>query len=159
MPLSRNWLRDYSQVCRIQASGESYYYWCSLWKAVDIASLKKVQLQVGFHHQRIVCSQWLSVLDNHQYVYGTGIPCSSVLTWPMMPITEDVFAGSWLRDGGIWGHCGKAWCLPSGMHYLEHSFGSSFIFFSLFRWNTSTTPRDMVTVKMRGTMTGVYAGP
>jgi Heterokaryon incompatibility protein Het-C len=32
-------------------------------------------------------------------------------------------------------------------------------FFSLFRRNTSTTPRVMVTVKMRGTMIGDYAGP
>jgi hypothetical protein len=30
---------------------------------------------------------------------------------------------------------------------------------SLFRRNTSTTPRAMVTVKMRGTMIGDYAGP
>lgn len=44
-------------------------------------------------------------------------------------------------------------CILSNTTSEDHSF------FSLFRRNTSTTPRAMVTVKMRGTMIGDYAGP
>jgi hypothetical protein len=43
-------------------------------------------------------------------------------------------------------------CILSNTTSEDHSF-------SLFRRNTSTTPRAMVTVKMRGTMIGDYAGP
>jgi Heterokaryon incompatibility protein Het-C len=43
--------------------------------------------------------------------------------------------------------------IPSNTTSENHSF------ISLFRRNTSTTPRAMVTVKIRGSMIGDYAGP
>jgi len=44
-------------------------------------------------------------------------------------------------------------CILSNTTSEYHSF------LSLFRRNTSTTPRAMVTVKMRGIMIGDYVGP
>ncbi len=42
---------------------------------------------------------------------------------------------------------------------LSDTISADHSFLLLFRRNISTTPRAMVTVKMRGTMIGDYAGP